>query len=133
MQYMDEKYADFWNGDQNLYRKKPCTVERLHLAVWYFWTFQSNDIYVCLRWLTMNFFFVKNRLTHLDKIIYLDTDIIVPGDLKDLWKVFDDFNSTQISGLSPCLGYNPKRMTYPYYGTVNTVWFILYFMELYLS
>ena len=54
--------------------------------------------------------FIPWGLPQIDKIIYLDTDTIVLGSLRNLWNEFDKFNDTQAVGMAP-IAFHPLPFT----------------------
>ncbi len=37
----------------------------------------------------------------LDSLMYVDTDVLFPRPLDDVWRFFKKFNSTQLAALAP--------------------------------
>ena len=40
-------------------------------------------------------------LKDVEAMLYVDSDVLFLAPLDDIWKLFDDFNDTQILALSP--------------------------------
>jgi len=61
--------------------------------------------------------FVPDMFPSLEKAIYIDTDLIFMRPPEDLWSFFDDFSSSHIAAMAPCMyHYGSKRNKVPYYG-----------------
>jgi len=61
--------------------------------------------------------FVPDMFPNMDKAIYIDTDLIFMRPPEDLWSFFDDFSSTHIAAMAPCMyHYGSERNKIPYYG-----------------
>lgn len=57
-------------------------------------------------------------------MLYLDTDTLFISPVYDVWKFFQDFNSTQIAALSPehedeNVGWYNRFSRHPYYGKLG--------------
>lgn len=62
--------------------------------------------------------FIPDLFPALDRVIFLDTDLIFMRPLEDLWAHFDYFDSKQVAAMAPELFHyeNSKRNKVPYYG-----------------
>ncbi|RZF32027.1 hypothetical protein LSTR_LSTR007105 [Laodelphax striatellus] len=65
--------------------------------------------------------FLPTLLSHLDRVLYVDTDVIFLAPLSKLWAHFDKMNSTQMAALSsehedPSIGWYNRFARHPYYG-----------------
>ncbi|XP_039300995.1 glucoside xylosyltransferase 2-like, partial [Nilaparvata lugens] len=65
--------------------------------------------------------FLPTLLSHLDKVLYVDTDVIFLAPLSKVWSHFDKMNSTQMAALSPehedpSIGWYNRFARHPYYG-----------------
>lgn len=63
-------------------------------------------------------------LTHLDKMLYVDTDVIFLAPLTEVWDHFNRMNSTQMAALSPehedpNIGWYNRFAKHPYYGKMG--------------
>ena len=45
--------------------------------------------------------FFPQILTHLDHLLYVDTDILFLKPVQDIWQLFSKFNSSQLAALAP--------------------------------
>lgn len=54
--------------------------------------------------------FLPELLPDVDKIIYLDSDILFLSDPIDLWNNFDNFAPNQVAGLAPRIGKKMRRI-----------------------
>jgi len=48
--------------------------------------------------------FMSELLPERNKIIYLDTDVILLRSIRDLWKYFEQFNNSTLVGAAPGVG-----------------------------
>jgi len=60
----------------------------------------------------------------VDSLLYVDTDILFLSPLEDTWRLFKNFNSTQLAGLSiehedKAIGWYNRFARHPYYGEVG--------------
>jgi len=61
--------------------------------------------------------FIPDLFPDLQKVIYVDTDLIFMRPPEDLWDLFDEFSENQIAAMAPCLNhYGTERNKVPYYG-----------------
>lgn len=68
--------------------------------------------------------FFKDILTNIDSVIYIDTDILFLSNVRNLWRFFRKFNSTQIAALAPehedpSIGWYNRFSRHPYYGKMG--------------
>lgn len=66
----------------------------------------------------------KDILKHIDSVIYIDTDILVLSNMRRLWRLFRQFNSTQLAALTPehedpSMGWYNRFARHPYYGALG--------------
>ncbi|KAJ2953346.1 hypothetical protein O0L34_g936 [Tuta absoluta] len=66
--------------------------------------------------------FIPELITHLDALIYVDTDTLFLGPADELWGYFSKFNSSQLSAMAlehenPNLSWYPRFAKHPFYGT----------------
>ena len=59
-------------------------------------------------------------LPDVDRIIYVDTDILFHVDIADLWSHFESFNASQLAGVAPesedpGTNWYPRFARHPYY------------------
>ena len=55
-------------------------------------------------------------LPEVDAGIYLDTDILLMDDIKNLWNFFSQFNPSQIIGMAATENYYGNVSSIPYFG-----------------
>ncbi|KAL4718764.1 hypothetical protein ACJJTC_003361, partial [Scirpophaga incertulas] len=65
--------------------------------------------------------FIPNLITHIDSMIYVDTDTLFLGPIDELWDKFTKFNSSQISAMAleddnPNVSWYPRFAKHPFYG-----------------
>ncbi|KAL0819616.1 hypothetical protein ABMA28_007698 [Loxostege sticticalis] len=65
--------------------------------------------------------FIPKLLTHIDAMIYVDTDTLFLGPVDELWNFFSHFNSSQISAMTleddnPNISWYPRFAKHPFYG-----------------
>lgn len=63
-------------------------------------------------------------LTEIDSVLYLDTDTLFIAPVIGVWKFFQNFNSSQIAGLTPehedvNVGWYNRFSRHPYYGKMG--------------
>lgn len=63
----------------------------------------------------------QKLLTHIDAMIYVDTDTLFLGPVDELWNFFSRFNSSQISAMTleddnPNISWYPRFAKHPFYG-----------------
>lgn len=63
-------------------------------------------------------------MTNLDSVIYIDTDILFLTNVRNLWRFFRKFNSTQLAALTPehedpSMGWYNRFARHPYYGSMG--------------
>ncbi|XP_075236780.1 glucoside xylosyltransferase 1 shams [Lycorma delicatula] len=68
--------------------------------------------------------FLPTLLPHLDKMLYVDTDVIFLAPLTEVWDHFNLMNSTQMAALSPehedpNIGWYNRFARHPYYGKMG--------------
>lgn len=57
-------------------------------------------------------------------MIYIDTDVLFLTNVRNLWRVFRKFNSTQLAALTPehedpSMGWYNRFARHPYYGSMG--------------
>ena len=62
----------------------------------------------------------QDLLTDVEKLLYVDTDILFLRPIEDIWNFFNEFNSTQLAALSweseePTNGWYNRYARHPYY------------------
>ncbi|XP_032521089.2 glucoside xylosyltransferase 1 [Danaus plexippus] len=65
--------------------------------------------------------FIPNLITHIDSMMYVDTDTLFLGPADRLWEVFYKMNRTQISAMAleddnPNISWYPRFAKHPFYG-----------------
>ncbi|XP_072929851.1 glucoside xylosyltransferase 1 [Epargyreus clarus] len=65
--------------------------------------------------------FIPKLITHIDSMIYVDTDTLFLGPVDELWHSFSQFNSSQISAMTleddnPNVSWYPRFAKHPFYG-----------------
>lgn len=68
--------------------------------------------------------FFPQILTHLDRLLYVDTDILFLKPVQDIWRLFSKFNSSQLAALAPehedkAMGWYNRFAMHPYYGELG--------------
>ncbi|KAG4080157.1 hypothetical protein HA402_008228 [Bradysia odoriphaga] len=68
--------------------------------------------------------FLPSLLSHIDSVLYVDTDTLFLTPVSDIWHFFTEFNSTQIAGLSPehedrNVGWYNRFAKHPFYGPMG--------------
>lgn len=68
--------------------------------------------------------FFPELLLNVDSLIYIDTDVLFLSNTKNLWRFFRQFNSTQLSALSPehedpAMGWYNRFARHPFYGSMG--------------
>lgn len=68
--------------------------------------------------------FLPSMLTHIDSVLYMDTDTLFLSPVSEIWKYFGQFNSTQLAALSPehedpNVGWYNRFAKHPYYGPLG--------------
>lgn len=94
---------------------KPCAAQRLFLPVKFIFCYLFQ-VYVT--------FFFQTLLSHIDSVLYLDTDTLFLSSASDIWKLFQTFNESQIVGLSPehedkNVGWYNRFARHPFYGELG--------------
>jgi UDP-xylose:glucoside alpha-1,3-xylosyltransferase len=51
--------------------------------------------------MTYSIVILQSLLTDVDSLLYVDTDILFLRGLEEIWRFFEDFNSTQLAALAP--------------------------------
>lgn len=64
----------------------------------------------------------------IDSVIYIDTDVLFLTNVRNLWRFFRKFNSTQLAGLTPehedpSMGWYNRFARHPYYGSMGKYFF----------
>lgn len=67
---------------------------------------------------------MQSLLSHIDSVLYVDTDTLFLTPVSEIWHFFSKFNSTQIAGLSPehedrNVGWYNRFAKHPYYGPMG--------------
>ena len=62
--------------------------------------------------------FIDKMLPDVDSGIFLDTDVVLMDNIKNLWNYFSKFNSAQIMGMAATETtlYNRKNSNLPHFG-----------------
>ncbi|CAF1085840.1 unnamed protein product [Adineta ricciae] len=68
--------------------------------------------------------FIPDILKNIDSVIYVDTDTLFLSNVRNLWRFFRKFNSTQLAALSPehedpSMGWYNRFARHPYYGSMG--------------
>lgn len=68
--------------------------------------------------------FLPSLLNKTDATLYVDTDIVFLSPVEDIWSHFNNFNSSQIAGLSPehedtQIGWYNRFARHPFYGPLG--------------
>lgn len=68
--------------------------------------------------------FLPVILTHIDSLLYVDTDTLFLGPVQDVWNHFEKMNSSQIAALAPehedpNTGWYNRFARHPYYGKLG--------------
>ncbi|XP_046984397.1 glucoside xylosyltransferase 1 isoform X1 [Schistocerca americana] len=68
--------------------------------------------------------FLPTVLSHIDALLYVDTDTLFLGPLEDVWRHFELMNSSQIAALTPehedpNTGWYNRFARHPYYGKLG--------------
>ena len=63
-------------------------------------------------------------LNKVDSLLYVDTDVLFLTDLEKIWKMFAQFNSSQLAGLAPehedaNMGWYNRFARHPFYGKLG--------------
>ena len=66
----------------------------------------------------------QELLKSIDSLIYIDTDVLFLSNVRNLWRLFRKFNSTQLAALSPeheepAMGWYNRFARHPYYGQMG--------------
>ncbi len=87
----------------------------------------AQNIIICVP--NILFFFLiflsfQSLLSHIDSVLYVDTDTLFLSPVSDIWHFFSEFNSTQIAGLSPehedrNVGWYNRFAKHPFYGPMG--------------
>lgn len=70
------------------------------------------------------FFKLQSVLSHLDSILYVDTDTLFLSTVEDVWKHFALMNSSQLAAMVPehedlNVGWYNRFAKHPYYGKLG--------------
>lgn len=70
------------------------------------------------------FFQLQSVLSHLDSILYVDTDTLFLNNVDDVWRHFSLMNSTQLAAMVPehedlNVGWYNRFAKHPYYGKLG--------------
>ena len=60
--------------------------------------------------------FIHNMLPDLDSGIFLDTDIVLMDNIKNLWNYFSKFTSSQVMGMAATENIYNRVESFPYFG-----------------
>ncbi|XP_035782884.1 glucoside xylosyltransferase 1-like isoform X3 [Anopheles albimanus] len=89
----------FPRANKNEWRKlfKPCAAQRL---------------------------FLPSLLSHLDAVLYIDSDTIFLSSVQEIWGLFQEFNASQFAGMAPehedkNAGWYNRFARHPYYGDLG--------------
>lgn len=68
--------------------------------------------------------FLPYILPDVERLLYVDTDILFLSSLDDVWSFYDEFNSTHIAALAPeheapWMGWYNRFARHPYYGPLG--------------
>eukprot|EP00730_Choanoeca_flexa_P001025 TRINITY_DN10448_c0_g1_i2.p1 TRINITY_DN10448_c0_g1~~TRINITY_DN10448_c0_g1_i2.p1 ORF type:complete len:367 (+),score=29.36 TRINITY_DN10448_c0_g1_i2:93-1193(+) len=68
--------------------------------------------------------FLPDVLQQVEKVIYLDADVLVLSNIVELWRQFDSFNSTQTAAMVPegedlASNWYRHQALHPYYGQLG--------------
>lgn len=68
--------------------------------------------------------FIPDILKNIDSVIYIDTDVLFLTNVRNLWRFFRKFNSTQLAALTsehedPAMGWYNRFARHPYYGSMG--------------
>lgn len=68
--------------------------------------------------------FLPSLLTHIDSVLYVDSDTIFLSPVRELWDMFHNFNSSQFAGMAPehqdkNAGWYNRFARHPYYGDLG--------------
>ncbi|XP_055851935.1 glucoside xylosyltransferase 2 [Episyrphus balteatus] len=68
--------------------------------------------------------FLPSLLRNTDATLYVDTDIVFLSSVEDIWSHFNNFNASQIAGLSPehedtQIGWYNRFARHPFYGPLG--------------
>uniref|UniRef100_A0A6B2EA77 UDP-D-xylose:beta-D-glucoside alpha-1,3-D-xylosyltransferase n=1 Tax=Phlebotomus kandelakii TaxID=1109342 RepID=A0A6B2EA77_9DIPT len=68
--------------------------------------------------------FLPSLLSHIDSVLYMDTDTLFLSSVVDAWKMFRQFNESQMVGLSPehedvNVGWYNRFARHPFYGPLG--------------
>ncbi|UJR34034.1 hypothetical protein I4U23_021447 [Adineta vaga] len=68
--------------------------------------------------------FIPDILKHVDSVIYIDTDTLFLSNVRNLWRFFRKFNTTQLAALTPehedpSMGWYNRFARHPYYGSMG--------------
>lgn len=71
-----------------------------------------------------NWNYLQDILTHIDSLIYVDTDVLFLGPIDDIWALFKNFNGSHMSALAiehedKAIGWYNRFARHPYYGEVG--------------
>lgn len=82
-------------------------------------------------WITVNCLILQDILNDVDKLLYVDTDVLFVNEVFDVWQHFHKMNSSQLAALTPeheepNVGWYNRFARHPYYGELgNSVIIIL--------
>ena len=76
--------------------------------------------------MTYSIVILQSLLTDVDSLLYVDTDILFLRGLEEIWRFFEDFNSTQLAALAPehedaAIGWYNRFARHPYYGKLGKI------------
>jgi len=68
--------------------------------------------------------FFPQILTEIDRLLYVDTDILFLKPVQDIWRLFSHFNSSQLAALAPehedkAMGWYNRFAMHPFYGELG--------------
>ncbi|CAF1506304.1 unnamed protein product [Adineta ricciae] len=68
--------------------------------------------------------FIPDILKHIDSVVYTDTDTLFLTNVRNLWRHFRKFNTTQLAALTPehedlSKGWYNQYASHPYYGSMG--------------
>lgn len=105
---------------------QPCASERLFLPVSRDYINHAMlEITIEFKMFCFVFFFLlQSVLSHLDSILYVDTDTIFLNNVEDVWRHFSLMNSTQLAAMVPehedlNVGWYNRFAKHPYYGKLG--------------
>jgi len=109
---MFRRLVELTDGWPENYKRK--LVFYMH-DIWY--PEDREDMRTMFRVCATERLFIPDMFPHMDRAIYIDTDLIFMRPPEDLWDFFDDFSSSQIAAMAPCMyHYGTDRNKVPFYG-----------------